>query len=72
MSAKRKAIDSPGTPSKRAHKVSTLAEKVRAIKAVNFGMSNVKTALKFNCSHTQIANILADKTYNGGIHQWEK
>ena len=47
MSAKQKATDSPGTPSKCAHKVLTLAEKVQVIDAANSGLSNVKLASKF-------------------------
>ena len=62
MSTKRKATDSAGTPSKCIRKVLTLAEKVKVIKAVNTGLSNVKIAAKFGCGHTQVANILLNKT----------
>ena len=60
MSTERKATDSPGNPSKCAHRVLTLAEKVKVIEAS--GLNNVKTALKFNCGPTQIANIYLNKT----------
>ena len=62
MSAKRKEIDSPGTPSKRVCKVLTLVEKVQVIDAINSGLNNTKVASKFQCGWTQIANILLNKT----------
>ena len=61
MPAKRKTIDSPGTPSKCALKVLTLAEKVKVIEALNAGLSNVKVASNFNCGRTQMANIINNK-----------
>ena len=62
MPAKRKATDSPGTPSKRVRKVLTLAHQVQVIDAVNNGLNHVQAASKFNCGMTQIANIKTNKT----------
>ena len=58
MSAKRKAIDHPGTPSKHACKVLTLAEKIKVIETIEDGLSNVKVASKFRCGCTQVGNIM--------------
>ena len=40
----------------------TLAEKIEVIKAVENCLSNVKVALKFGCGHTQVDNIMLNKT----------
>ena len=39
-----------------------LAEKVKVIEAMNTGLINIKIASKFGCGHTQVANILLNKT----------
>ena len=58
MSAKRKAIDSLETPSKRARKVLTLAKKIKVIDSVNTGKSHRAVAIDFNVGRTQINEII--------------
>ena len=58
MASKRKAMDSPGTPSKRASKILTLAEKVQFLDAVNSGKSHRSVALLFRFGCTQINHIV--------------
>ena len=53
MSAKQRAIDQPGTPSKHVCKVLSLAEKIKVIEAIDNDLSNMKVALMFGCDHTQ-------------------
>lgn len=74
MSLKRSMPDSPfspGTPSKKARKVLTLAEKMQVITAVREGLSNRAAAIKFGVGRTQVNNIIADqkaieKAFNDG------
>ena len=53
MTEKQKATDSLGTPSKRACKALTLAEKVKAIHAVENGQSHRQVAIDLNVGRTQ-------------------
>ena len=62
MSAKKKCPDSPLTPSKQARSVLTLAEKIKAIDAVQNGRSNRQVPLDFGVGRTQIDNIIKQKT----------
>ena len=57
MSAKRKAIDSPGTLSKRARKVLTLADKIRVTNAIDSGKSHRAVTLDFTVGRMQINEI---------------
>ena len=61
MSAKQKAIDSPGTPSKCARKVLTLAEKIQVKDAVDNGKSHQLVALLFSVGRTQVNHIIQQK-----------
>ena len=64
MGTKKKCPDSPmsTTPSKRKnHHVWSLTEKVEVINAVDASLNKSKLALKFNCGHTQILNIVNNK-----------
>ena len=61
MSAKQKAIDSPGTPSKKACKVLTLEEKINVINAVEGGKSHRTVALLFIVGCTQVNHIIQNK-----------
>lgn len=61
MSLKRPAPDSPGTPSKKARKVLTLAEKMEVITAVHEGLSNRAAAIRFGVGRTQVNNIIGDQ-----------
>ena len=61
MNAKRKATDSPGTPSKCARKVLTIAEKINVIDAVETGKSHRCVANDFNVGRTQINQIISNK-----------
>ena len=58
MSAKQKAIDPLGTPSKRVRKVLTLAEKVKVINFINASKSHRAVAIDFNVGRTQINEII--------------
>lgn len=61
MATKRKALDSPGTPSKKSRNVLTLADKVAVIEAVTSGQSQRQVAVQFSCGRTQVSNIMAEK-----------
>ena len=61
MSTKRKAPDSPGTPSKCAHKVLNLEEKINVINAVEGGKSHRAVALLFDVGCTQVNQIISHK-----------
>ena len=61
MSAKQKATDSPGTPSKRARKVLTLAKKIKVIDAVQAGKSHRAVPIEFDVGRTQVNQIIANK-----------
>ena len=62
MSVKRKCPDSLLTPSKWVRRVLTLAEKIKAIDAVQNGRSNRQVASDFGVGRTQIDNIIRQKT----------
>ena len=58
-------------PMKRAHKVLTLADKIKVIDVVNEGLNNSQVAAKFGCGRSQIANILLNKkAIIDALHQW--
>ena len=61
MSAKRKATDSLGMPSKRTRKVLTVAEKISVIDTVQAGWSHRAVAIRFNVGCTQVNQIMANK-----------
>ena len=61
MSAKQKAPDSPGTPSKHACKVLNLEEKIKIINAVEGGKSHRAVALLFDVGRTQVNHIICHK-----------
>ena len=70
MSPKRKAPDSPGTPSKRARKVLTLEEKISVIDTVENGKSHRAIALIFNVGRTQVNHIIQNKdTYRNAFQE---
>ena len=60
ISAKRKAPESPLTPSKKCQ-VLTVAEKVDVIKTVQNGCSHRQVALDLDRGRTQINNIIKNK-----------
>ena len=69
MSAKRKAPESPGTPSKHACKVLILEEKVSVIDAVKHGQSHRAVALKFQCNCTQFNELIKHKESHRSAYQ---